>query len=108
MGNTLSLLLKVKIIQLSEDHSMKIQRWMTNFKPNKETTLASVLWINLPDLPWHYYEWAALCRIVEPIRTPIVMDKTTQSKMRPTTAKMRLKIDLMKPLITEIQVTIKS
>ncbi|XP_009766744.1 uncharacterized protein [Nicotiana sylvestris] len=94
-------------VQLSEDHSMKIQRWIPNFKSNKNTSLALV-WINLPDLPWHYYEWASLCRIVGPIGTAIVMDKATQTKTRPTTAKMRIEIDLLKPLITDVQVTIQN
>lgn len=59
-------------------------------------------------MPWHYYEWAALCRIVRPIRTPIVIDKATQTKTKPTTAKMRIKIDLLKQLITDVQVAIQN
>ncbi|OIT30842.1 hypothetical protein A4A49_27518 [Nicotiana attenuata] len=94
-------------VQLSEGHSMKIQRWTPNFKPNKNTSMALV-WINLPGLPWHYYEWATLCRIVGPIGTPIVMDKATQTKTRPTTTKMRIEIDLLKPMITDVQVTIQN
>ncbi|KAH0764626.1 hypothetical protein KY285_000497 [Solanum tuberosum] len=86
---------------------MAIQRWTTDFKLNASSTL-SPAWINLPDLLWYYYEWAALCRIVEPIGNPIVIDKATQSKTRPSTAKLRVEIDLLKPLLTNIQVVIKN
>lgn len=86
---------------------MKIQKWTTKFKPEEDTTLTSV-WINLPDLPWHFYKWAALCRIVSPIGIPIVMDKATLSKTRPTTAKMRVEIDLTKTLVHEVAVEIRN
>ncbi|WMV09467.1 hypothetical protein MTR67_002852 [Solanum verrucosum] len=93
-------------INLDEENSMKIQKWSTKFKPEADT-LAPV-WINLPNLPWHYYEWAALCRIVSPIGNPIIMDKATQSKTRPTMAKLKVKIDLLKPLVHEVAVVIKN
>ncbi|KAK6791697.1 hypothetical protein RDI58_010778 [Solanum bulbocastanum] len=82
---------------------MKIQKWLTKFKPEADT-LAPV-WINLPNLPWHYYEWAALCRIVSSIGNPIIMDKATQSKTRPTMAKLKVEID---PLVHEVAVVIKN
>lgn len=45
-----------EFIPLAGGISMKIIKWTTNFKPGSETSLAPV-WINLPDLSWHYYEW---------------------------------------------------
>ncbi|KAH0702195.1 hypothetical protein KY285_016473 [Solanum tuberosum] len=66
-----------------------------------DNTLAPV-WINLPDLSWYFYEWDAICRIVEPIGTPLLLDKAIISKTRPTTAKVRVKIDLSKPQIKEV------
>ncbi|XP_070040103.1 uncharacterized protein LOC142177333 [Nicotiana tabacum] len=86
---------------------MKILKWTTDFKPNSETSLAPV-WINLPDLPWHYYEWDALCRIVGPIGNPLVMDKATTTKSRPTTTKMRVQIDLVKPMLSTVRVDVRN
>ncbi|KAH0696575.1 hypothetical protein KY285_013369 [Solanum tuberosum] len=94
-------------INLSEDNNMKIQKWTIKFKPEEETTLSSV-WINLLDLPWHFYEWAALCTFVSPIGTPIVMDKATLSKTRPTTVKVRVEIDLTETLVHEVTVEIRN
>lgn len=53
------------------DMHMKLQRWTPDFKPEAETTLALV-WVNLLELPWHYFEWDALSRIVDPIGTLII------------------------------------
>ncbi|KAH0731472.1 hypothetical protein KY290_002478 [Solanum tuberosum] len=94
-------------IALNDDVDMKILKWTPNFKPNAENSLAPV-WINLPDLPWHYYEWDALCRIVDPIGVPLIMDKATTTKTRPTTAKLRVQIDLAKPLIHTVRVEVRN
>ncbi|WMV41469.1 hypothetical protein MTR67_034854 [Solanum verrucosum] len=87
---------------------MKIQKWTTKFKPAEEETSLAPIWINLLNLPWHFYEWAALCRIFSPIGNPIVMDKVTLTKTRPTTAKLRVEIDLSKALIYEVSGEIKN
>lgn len=94
-------------VHLDENNSIKIVKWTPNFKLDAETTLAPI-WIKLPDLLWHYYEWDALCRIVGPVGTLIVMDKETLSKTRPTTSKLRIEIDLAEPLITEVIVEIRN
>ncbi|KAG5575817.1 hypothetical protein H5410_055951 [Solanum commersonii] len=94
-------------IALNDDVDMKILKWTPNFKPNAENSLAPV-WINLLNLPWHYYEWDALCRIVDPIEVPLIMDKATTTKTRPTTAKLRVQIDLAKPLIYIVRVEVRN
>ena len=58
--------------------------------------------MNLPDLKWHLFEWDAICRILEPIGTFLLLDKETLTKGRPTMAKARVEIDLTKPLIAEV------
>lgn len=84
---------------------MKLLKWTTDFKLEKETTLAPV-WVNLPDLPWHYFEWDALCRILAPIGTQIITDKATLSKTRPTTTKVKVEIDVTRPPLKEVQIEI--
>ncbi|KAK6783052.1 hypothetical protein RDI58_020848 [Solanum bulbocastanum] len=94
-------------LTFGESHIMKILRWTPNFKPEAETTLALV-WINLPDLPWHFYEWDAIQRICKPIGTPLIMDKATSSKTRPATAKVKIEVDLTRPLVYEVLVEIRN
>ncbi|KAG5597029.1 hypothetical protein H5410_038261 [Solanum commersonii] len=86
---------------------MKLLKWKPDFRPEAETTLAPV-WINLPDLRWHFFEWDALCRIMAHIGVPIISDKATFSKTRPTKAKIKVEIDITKPQISEIQIVIKN
>ncbi|KAF3653011.1 hypothetical protein FXO38_05910 [Capsicum annuum] len=80
---------------------MKLLKWTKDFKLEKETTLAAV-WVNLPELPWHYYEWDALCRILALIGTPIITDKATLSNTRPTTTKVKVEIDVTKQTLNEV------
>ncbi|KAG5631507.1 hypothetical protein H5410_003224 [Solanum commersonii] len=85
---------------------MKLLKWTPNFKPEAKTTLAPV-WVNLPDQRWHFFEWEALCRTVAPIGVPIITDKASFSKTRPTIAKIKVEVDLTKTMVTEIQIKVK-
>lgn len=66
-----------------------------------ESTLAPV-WVTLLELPWHYHEWEAIERILEPIGPLIALEKAIVARARPTTAKARVEIDLTRPRMTEI------
>lgn len=55
---------------------MRVRRWTRDFKADMESTLTPVL-ITLPDLPWKYYDWPALDRILDPIGMLIALDKAT-------------------------------
>ncbi|KAG5599737.1 hypothetical protein H5410_031107 [Solanum commersonii] len=85
---------------------MKLLKWTLNFKPEAETTLAPV-WVNLPDLRWHFFEWEALCIIAAQIGVPIITDKATLSKTRPTTTKIKVEVNLTKNMVTKIQIKVK-
>lgn len=61
---------------------MRVVRWTKDFNPNVETSLAPI-WIHLPELPWHYFNWSALQRITSPIGTLLTVDKATHVKTEP-------------------------
>ncbi|WMV38372.1 hypothetical protein MTR67_031757 [Solanum verrucosum] len=94
-------------IHLEGDCIMQLQKWTPFFKPAKRNSIAPV-WITLPDLSWQFFEWDALCRIVNPIGYPLIMDKATSTNSRPTTAKLRVELDLAKPRIREVAVEIRN
>uniref|UniRef100_A0A1S4D1A7 DUF4283 domain-containing protein n=1 Tax=Nicotiana tabacum TaxID=4097 RepID=A0A1S4D1A7_TOBAC len=79
--------------------------WTRKFKADLESTLALV-WVTLPELPWHYHAWATTERILEPIGPLITLEKATVARTRPTTTKARVEIDLTKPRIKKIQVAL--
>ncbi|XP_009766116.2 uncharacterized protein [Nicotiana sylvestris] len=83
------------------DNTMVIQKWSASFKPDVDSSFTPV-GITLPNLPWQYYEWDALCHILGPVGIPLIMDKATMSKTRPTTAKVRVEINLTKPIVQEV------
>ncbi|KAG5572696.1 hypothetical protein H5410_062462 [Solanum commersonii] len=72
---------------------MKLLKWKLDFRHEVETTLAPV-WINLPDLRWHFFEWGC------------TLQNSIISKTRPTTTKIKVEIDITKPQISEIQIAI--
>lgn len=94
-------------IHLEGDYIMQLQKWTPFFKPNKRSSFAPV-WITLPDLSWKFFEWDALRRNLDPIRYPLAMDKATSTKSRPTTAKIRVELDLAKPRSREVLVEIRN
>ncbi|XP_070047152.1 uncharacterized protein [Nicotiana tomentosiformis] len=72
---------------------MRMVTWTIDFNPEEETSLAPI-WISLPGLKWHYYNWDALFRITSPIGTLLKIDKATDVKSRPNFAKVMVDIDL--------------
>ncbi|PHU15712.1 hypothetical protein BC332_16917 [Capsicum chinense] len=85
-------------------NNMKIIKWTSCFKPENNENPASI-WTNFP---WHHYVWDDLCRIVEPIGTRLAIDKATSTQTRPATAKIKVEIDLTKPLVNEILLEIRN
>lgn len=51
---------------------------------------------------WYLYEWDFIYKMVEPIGTPLLLDKTTLTETRPTTTKLKVEIDPSTPLIHEV------
>lgn len=82
---------------------MKLQKWTANFKPEEETTL-SLVWINLPELPWHFIEWDALCCILAPVGTPIFRDKATLTKSRPTMSKVKVEMQFLDSSVIHLSI----
>nr|XP_018631621.1 uncharacterized protein LOC108947774 [Nicotiana tomentosiformis] len=89
-------------MSFGRENIMVVQKWSSKFKPNAGRSSFAPVWITLPKLPWHYYEWDALCRILEPVGILLIMDKATTSKTRPITTKVRVEINLTKPLVEEV------
>ncbi|XP_060175283.1 uncharacterized protein LOC132606002 [Lycium barbarum] len=54
-------------------------------------------WVLLPALPFHLHAWHYLKQIVSNVGTPLELDMATKNRNRPSMAKIRVKIDLLKP-----------
>ncbi|XP_060210340.1 uncharacterized protein LOC132637239 [Lycium barbarum] len=78
-----------------------LQKWTPNFKLEEDLPIAPV-WVLLPKLPIHLHNWLYLKQIASVIGTPLESDVATKNKTRPSMAKGRVELDLLKPLLESI------
>ncbi|XP_060210726.1 uncharacterized protein LOC132637688 [Lycium barbarum] len=84
-----------------EGQQMWLQKWSPDFKPEEDLLVAPV-WVLLPTLPFHLHHWHYMKQIVSNIGTPLELDMATKSRTRPSMAKIRVEIDLLKTLPDKI------
>ncbi|KAK4360115.1 hypothetical protein RND71_022344 [Anisodus tanguticus] len=75
--------------------SMRTFKWSTWFDSEEETSLV-VTWISLPGLPPTYFGEAQLFSIAAAARRPLAIDVATKNKTRPSCARVKIEIDLLK------------
>ncbi|PHU09465.1 hypothetical protein BC332_21325 [Capsicum chinense] len=76
---------------------MWLQKWSPDFKVEEDLSISSI-WVLLPALPFHLHTWHYIKQLVNNFGTPLEMDNATRSKTRPSMAKFRVEIDLLKML----------
>ncbi|XP_019224832.1 PREDICTED: uncharacterized protein LOC109206467 [Nicotiana attenuata] len=79
-----------------EGQYMWLQKWSPDFKPEEDLPIAPV-WVLLPGLPFHMHTWQYVKQVVGVVGTPLEMDLATRGRTRPSVAKVRVEIDLLKP-----------
>ncbi|WMV10680.1 hypothetical protein MTR67_004065 [Solanum verrucosum] len=85
-----------------EKHQCRIFPWSIGYNPTEETTLA-VVWISLPNLSPDLFVKKSLLSIASAVGKPIAIDKATQIKSRPSTARVKVILDLMEKLPNRIR-----
>ncbi|XP_075090374.1 uncharacterized protein LOC142171541 [Nicotiana tabacum] len=85
-----------RVIEI-EGLQMWLQKWSLDFKPEEGIPIAPV-WVLLPKLPFHMHTWHYVKQILGTIGTPLELDSATTNRIRPSMAKVRIEIDLLKPL----------
>jgi len=68
--------------------------WTLGFNPREETSRA-VAWISLPDLPANFFAKKSLLSIASAVGKPLAIDKATQDRTRPSTARVKVLINLL-------------
>ncbi|XP_009605837.2 uncharacterized protein [Nicotiana tomentosiformis] len=84
------------------EHQYRVFSWTIGFNPKEETTMA-VVWISLPNLSPELFARKSLLSIASPVGKPIAIDKATQVKFRPSTARVRVIVDLVAKLPQHIR-----
>lgn len=78
-------------------------RWTLGFSTEKESSLAPV-WIQLPMLSVNCFTVAALKQICKPVGRFLAPDAATLNFTRPSYARVKVEIDLLKPRVNEIYI----
>ncbi|KAH0757597.1 hypothetical protein KY290_021090 [Solanum tuberosum] len=71
-----------------EEHQCRVFSWSIGYNLKEETTLA-VVWISLPNLSPDLFAKKSLLSIASAVGKPIAIDKATQIKSRPSTARVK-------------------
>ncbi|KAH0692243.1 hypothetical protein KY285_019340 [Solanum tuberosum] len=77
-----------------EQHLFRNFSWTQNFNPKEETSKA-LAWVSLPNLPPNLFAQRPLLSIASAIGKPVAIDKATQDRTRPSTARVKVILDLM-------------
>ncbi|KAH0658164.1 hypothetical protein KY289_026912 [Solanum tuberosum] len=97
-----NLVLYKRAIEL-EGFQIWLQKWTPNFKPEEDIPIVPV-WVLSPGLPFHMHNWNYGKQIIKEVEKPIKLDKATKTMTRPSMAKARVEIDLLKPLVHNVWV----
>ncbi|XP_019265781.1 PREDICTED: uncharacterized protein LOC109243328 [Nicotiana attenuata] len=77
-----------------KEHQIRVFPWSVGFNGNEETTKA-IVWISFPKLPTELFAKNVLLSIASAVCKPIAIDKATQIKSRPCTARVKVILDLL-------------
>ncbi|KAG5628234.1 hypothetical protein H5410_013452 [Solanum commersonii] len=67
----------------------RIQKWTPSFSPMEETSIA-MAWISFPSLPCQYFARNALFSMALAVGQPLDVDRATNDKTRPSTARVKV------------------
>ncbi|OIT26491.1 hypothetical protein A4A49_24679 [Nicotiana attenuata] len=91
-----------RVIEI-EGRQMWLQKWSPDFKPEEDSPIAPV-WVLLRGLPFNMHSWHYVKQILSSVGTPLTLDVATSGKTRPSMAKARVEIDLLKPQLESVWV----
>ncbi|KAL0321463.1 UNVERIFIED_CONTAM: hypothetical protein Sradi_5407800 [Sesamum radiatum] len=79
---------------------MRVFKWSPTFTPTQESSIVPV-WVSLPELPAHLIRKDVMFVIANIIGTPLQIDSSKLSK-----ARVCVEIDLLKPMLQEVDLQI--
>ncbi|KAH0687341.1 hypothetical protein KY285_017901 [Solanum tuberosum] len=97
-----NLVLYKRAIEL-EGFQIWLQKWTPHFKSEEDIPIVPV-WVLLPGLPFHIHNWNYVKHIIREVGKPIELDIATKTMTRPSMAKARVEIDLLRPLVHNVWV----
>ncbi|KAL0283685.1 UNVERIFIED_CONTAM: hypothetical protein Sangu_2872500 [Sesamum angustifolium] len=84
---------------------MRVFKWSPTFTPNHESSIVPI-WVSLPELPAHLFRKDVLFAIANNIGMPLQIADSTFNQSNLANARVCVEIDLLKPLLKEIDIQI--
>lgn len=81
------------------DHYLTMKDWRPNFQPESDSIDEVAVWMRISGLPIEYYDTRALTTFGNRICRTIKVDKTTTKQERRKYARVRVAVNLSKPLL---------
>ena len=85
------------------DHYLTVQLWKPKFDTDKNDLQSFLVWVRIPCLPIEYYDHAFLMRLGAKLGKPVKIDNATSLVSRGHFTRMRIEIDLTKPLVPKFR-----
>ncbi|KAK4348318.1 hypothetical protein RND71_031073 [Anisodus tanguticus] len=92
-----------QIKEKNQFHPMRTFKWETWFNPDEETSTA-MAWISFLGLPPSFFGESTLFSLASAVGKPISIDAATRNKTRPSCAKVKVEVDLLKEHPKQIQI----
>ncbi|XP_028067156.1 uncharacterized protein LOC114269963 [Camellia sinensis] len=80
------------------DHYLIVRKWEPDFKASKAFETTTDVWVRFPELPIKYFQEKVLYTIAKQLGRPLKIDLTTSMATRGKFARVRIEMDLNKPL----------
>ncbi|KAK4337516.1 hypothetical protein RND71_042003 [Anisodus tanguticus] len=84
-----------EIKEKNKPYLMRTFKWDVTFNPDEETRFAYG-WISFPGLPPHFHGESSLFSMAASVGIPISIDSATRNKTRPSSARVKVEVDLLK------------
>ena len=85
-------------------HYLTVQPWSSKFNTKEKYPSSTVVQVHFSGMPLHYYHKSTLRSIVGVIGTMEKIDYTTENANRGKFARVAIKVDLQKPLISRFKI----
>ncbi|XP_049399858.1 uncharacterized protein LOC125863933 [Solanum stenotomum] len=91
------------INQQNGSYPMQTLKWDPMFNPEEETTTA-IAWISFPSLLPNFFGNETIFSLVAAVGKPLKVDMATRNQTRPSRARVKVEVDLMKEFSKRIKI----
>ncbi|KAH0713421.1 hypothetical protein KY289_009380 [Solanum tuberosum] len=93
--------------QQNGTYPMRTLKWDPLFDPEEETSTA-IAWISFPSLPPNFFGKETIFSLAVAVGKPLQVDMATKNQTRPSCARVKVEVDLLKEFPKRINIGIKS